>query len=382
MQGLAPQLIALAAIGTAFIFALHYRREETLRMLGDELGDALYDEARAQVRRTLARSVAGVVAVLGLSMVGAQWFSAQVDEPGTTTTRANDIAGPAAAIGMPTYNAAVDSSLLYETFESYTDTTSLKAAGYALSKAGGTLLIDSVTPLFGAKSFEAAWDSATTCSDESLGIQKNLNSVGGGLSDTIYVIEMNVRFESGYSFQNTGCGANESKFIVNYRTGAPGYGSEGKMAFVATGGTTSCPSDQITTALTGPRWMAAFQLDTGYTSVCGGQGNPRYDQDQGAAQKPDSINDGAIHHMVVMTETESGHETGDGRFRVWVDSVLVIDYDGRAGGNLADSVYTISQTSRPWAAYILGFPDVFNSGAPKNQSVYFDNVRVWAERGN
>jgi len=97
-QGIASALIAGTAIVMA-VFALHYRREETLRMLGDDLADALRTEARWALRRTIIRSVAGVVALLGLGAIGYSHIADGVAlvanaAPGTTTTRANDIAGP------------------------------------------------------------------------------------------------------------------------------------------------------------------------------------------------------------------------------------------------------------------------------------------------
>ena len=197
------------------------------------------------------------------------------------------------------------------------------------------------------------------------------------------MIQYNVKYDVGFAFAGSDgpgvCNSGtESKQFLNIRSST----SNGRMSFLVNNSGGVCPGDAAETAFTGKaRYMSAFSADTGQISQCAGA-TPRYTQHTGASVDPDSIADGQTHLVTIYNKLESALNAGDGIVRVWVDSVLVMEYNGEAGGNAADTVYTVNATARPYAAYIIQYPWTYNGGSPKAQSQWRDNVRIWAERGN
>lgn len=212
-QGIASALIAGTAIVMA-VFALHYRREETLRMLGDDLADALRTEARWALRRTIIRSVAGVVALLGLGAVGYSHIADGVAlvanaAPGTTTTRANDIAGPVALLQTSTCT----DTIFYDDFESG-DFSSPIATDTTVSWTGNAdVRVIARNAFAGSYSLES-WNPPDLSADSSGVNTSEVVAAFGNKPDSAIWIEYMIRWSDNYTHSNTASSDNNKYALL------------------------------------------------------------------------------------------------------------------------------------------------------------------------
>ena len=90
---------------------------------------------------------------------------------------------------------------------------------------------------------------------------------------------------------------------------------------------------------------------------------------------PTSLGDAAWHRITVRTRKQSAIDAGDGIIQMWVDGVLVMNYDGTDATSLAYHKVYIMTVAGQYSPFDLA--GVFNAGSPQAQSRWYDNVRFW-----
>lgn len=327
----------------------------------------------ARVVTETRRTQPDTVANLDVFVTDGAGFATEMEETasedpggGQVASDAFSITDTAAAVSGPTTNepvfdSSIHTSVYFEDFETYANTAALKAA-YATRETRGTINLDTSVAFSGSKSYRVDWQDPDGCpGDADVLIEK---SVGMGVSECL--LSLNFRKTTNYQWMNAPCGGNASKFFLANRTGASATMRVGLYA------TDEPAAPNIYGTLTGLRWCFVCE---------GGNGNPLVrlrqhmnDETSGTDVRPQTIGDLTWHRLTMRFVKSSGENVGDGIVQVWVDGLLVMDYDGSDSGDPAFGLMYMG--TGPFGSPIQ-YPAVLNRSAIQVQSLWFDAVRMY-----
>jgi uncharacterized protein YjdB len=259
-----------------------------------------------------------------------------------------------------------------DSFTRYTSTSNL-VASFANKQSHGSIALDTTT-FPGNKTYRVTYnnDGCLGSSDADVGIEKTTSDPSAPTRD--WFVQYQVAYQPGYQFwwgANIGScpRGNASKEYIIFRD--PNNSTGGRISILANN-EAACPA--IYGSLNQMSWNVTIDKQTGNTlpTSCGSQ---RIKQHLALATKsPDAIADGQFHRITFHFRKESGADVGDGVVRMWVDGVLVIDYDG---GDPSNPAYHQTYTRQNDFGWPMAFPTVLNSGAPQLESRWLDNLLVW-----
>lgn len=263
-----------------------------------------------------------------------------------------------------------DSVVYVEDFERFGSTTQLKAS-FATRESFGTINLDTTVAFTGSKSYRIDWpfNGCLGGGDADVLIERGVRDPGSTARD--WYVSYYARFVAGYEFTWTaGCArGNASKEMIFFRNGA---NTGGRITWVVEK-TFACPD--IFGSLTGERWN--FDIDrepnASKPTECGGFSS--YRQHLAFPSKsPASLNDGAWHRITIRFRKESQIDAGDGVLQVWVDGVLIMNYDG---GDQASAAFGRVFTRTMTFGQPIQYQTVINAGAPRVQSRWYDDLTFW-----
>jgi hypothetical protein len=271
----------------------------------------------------------------------------------------------------PRYQAGQGTSYL-EAFEGFTSTSGVLGA-YANKESHGVLTLDS-TSFAGNKTLEITYnnDGCLGSSDADVEIERNIGDADASARD--WVVTYYNAFQAGYEFwwgaNISSCPrGNASKEVIIFRD--PNNTTGGRISVLANT-ETACPA--VYGSLGTLLWNITIDQQPGNTQPTG-CGSQRIKQHLAlTTENPDSIADGQFHRFTIFFRKESRADAGDGAVRMWVDGVMVIDYNG---ADPASPAYHKTFTRLNGFAAPIQFPTVLNAGAPQQQSQWFDSVAVW-----
>lgn len=281
----------------------------------------------------------------------------------------------------PTFRAGVDTMMWSDDFSQYTSSANLFAGYNQSSQNGGSLNLDKAIFVNDSQSLRIDWDSAGCLggNDANVHIEK---SVGKLDLHKEWVASYYTRFSAGYMFYWSagGCSRGVSaKELVSYASGQTlnGKWSIVAHAFGSNELATACPTIFQSGISSGLLW--GFFLDgsdSGTAFPAASCASVAYPQHLAIGSKdPNSLVDGQWHHITVRTRKQSALDVGDGIVQMWVDGVLVMNYDGSDPSSLAYHKVFVRIQSGQYAPFWLA--GIFNAGSPKAQSRWFDEIRFW-----
>jgi Bacterial Ig-like domain (group 2) len=291
------------------------------------------------------------------------------------------------AAAEPTYTPSIHTSVWSEDFESYADATALKAA-YTHNESHGSIALDTTNFHAGAKSLALNFngDGCLGSFDADVNLEKSFTI--GSHRDCISTYWF--RFPAGYMhwWSAGGCsrGVGHKEWVL-WRPTTPNGQPSGKITFSAVSqnwNTTNNQNPLFFPSATGLLWWVTIQATTatdgwadstkpspGTTSMAmvqhlalPGSGSPK---------DPDSVADGNWHRLTIQMTSESALDAGDGKWFVWIDGVLIMNFDGQDATNFAyQQVYT---RDRAWnRVTTMG---IFNGGAPQAEARGFDDCQIF-----
>lgn len=288
---------------------------------------------------------------------------------GALTDSAVATISPAGPITEPTLQAG-DVVSFVDSFKTFDSTQALLNA-YANGATHATIALDTST-FPGNRVVKFTYDSVGCLggNDADVDIQKKLPD-GSTSTDRDWIFTFNVAYQSGYQFwwgSNIGScirgNANKQFLIfrdVNNTTG-------GRIGLIANT-EPACPD--FFGAPAGLAWNVNIDGETGdtLTTACTTQ---RVKQITAYGTKdPNSIADGKLHRITLFVRRETAQDAGDGIVAMWVDGVVVMNYNGEDATSAAyHKVYT---KTLPIGLPVI-FPTIFNAGAPITESLWFGNL--------
>jgi uncharacterized protein YjdB len=283
---------------------------------------------------------------------------------GVTVTSGSTAGEPAILSG--------DVAVFADSFSEYASTTDLLNS-FANRQSHGTISLDGTT-FGGNKAFKVTYnnDGCLGSYDADVLIEKSVANPNAASRD--WFLQYQVAYQPGYQFwwgANIGScpRGNASKEAIIFRD--PNNTTGGRISVLANT-ETACPA--IYGSLGQLLWNITIDQQPGdaQPSGCGSQ---RIKQHLALATKgPAAIADGQLHRVTLYIHKESASDVGDGIVRMWVDGVLVIDYNGDDPANAA---YHRTYTRLNGFGAPIQFPTVINAGAPQQESRWLDNVLVW-----
>ena len=278
------------------------------------------------------------------------------------------------ASGEPQFESGMDRQHYSEGFEPY---ASASALPYAKTERYGMLAVDQGVANSGSRSLRIDWQN-TGClggSDANVAIDKKVADTTS--TDRNWYLRYHARFTPGYLFYwpsglcSRGVG---SKEVVIFRNSA---NTGGRITWSAITPQAACPSI-YGSLLPGLRWHFSIDGEPGTTAPTQCSGSSSYRQHLAIAEKgPAALADGAWHRVTMHLRRETAPGAGDGLIRVWIDGILIMDYDGETAASPAfHQVFTRTMpVFNP-----IQYQSTFNAGAPQAQSRWFDDFLVWSRR--
>ena len=246
----------------------------------------------------------------------------------------------------------------------------------------GTWTLDGSTHVEGRYSARIDWQDRSTntsCSDARVMLEEPLPN---NQTQRTVVFSYETKFSPGYEFvwpTSLYCwdhGGNTSKELVIWRNGADDRG----RITVTAGYDGGKGSPDIYGDQGGYAWEVTVQAEPGSAKPANPDLKGYYRQHLargGAGQqdkRPAAVADGQWHRFTIRITKESSLDAGDGSIQFWIDGVLVMNYNGTSSASPAyHQVFT-----RPDEFALFQYPTVINRGAPRAQSRWYDDVKVWA----
>src|SRR6267142_384302 len=255
-----------------------------------------------------------------------------------------------------------------DSFESYVDTASLLAA-YVNKQSHGTIILNT-TQFTGRKvvEFHYNYDGCLGAYDAAILLERPI--VGVSWTGREWFVSFEAAFQPGYKFwwSAGGCSrGNASKELIIFRDGNNVTG--GRISLLANVESANPP---IYGALGSLGWNVTIDMQTG--SVKPGFSQIIKQHLALGIKDPNAIADGLLHRFTMHYVKESGIDVGDGIIQLWIDGILVIDYNG---ADLASASYHQTWTRTNDFGSPIQFPSVLNGGAPQAQSQWWDNIVIW-----
>jgi hypothetical protein len=277
---------------------------------------------------------------------------------------ADAVPPPPPGVDEPLYNAGTHTSLYYESFEAYLSTTDLRAA-VSSAEQRGTVNLDATQGAIGSKSYRVDWDAGGCGQDTWTWIGTDLSPPTGRKH---WFVSFYIKTTP--SYPANGCGPAHKTMIFDQgyasRTvfDAWASGPEGPMIYCAGKG------DQWCQGLTYHYTIDAVRPDGKTTSGLVGHLN----KDSRSASP--YLNNGAWHRVTMHLRRESASAAGDGTARLWVDGLLVMDYQGENPDNPA---YRKTHTgSLDFWMKKVQYPTTVNGGpAVAGMKIWFDDLRIY-----
>ncbi len=289
------------------------------------------------------------------------------------------------SVAEPVFNSATDVMALSDDFPSSSyPTISALASPYSIATSHGTVSLDSTQAFASDQSVKVTFNNdgcldGQSPSDASVGIGR---SIGANDTHPEWVASYYAMYQPGYMFwwSNGGCSRGVSaKELVNFYASTPG--GVGKWSLVAHHFSASelssvwPPIYQVSVGAGGAVLWGVWQ-DNLETSSTVAANNPTYPQHLAIGTKdPNAIADGAWHRITVRSRKQSGVDVGDGIIQMWVDGVLVMNYDGTDSSSPAYHKVYVSSNAGMYQPFAVA--GIFNGGAPQLQSRWLDRFRFW-----
>ena len=286
-------------------------------------------------------------------------------------TQADGAAGASVSLGgaadEPAFRSGTDDMLKEDDFESYSSSANMLASGAWIfndaTARGGSITLESSSPAEGSQNLSLNFP-------ESTGADITVDIVNRGWTDSDdLVVSLSFRPSNGFLWSTV-----DTKWMT-----VENSGSKHIDVSVFASPNFACPS--ITSTAAADRWRWRFYPDGGSSEPtvgnypdCAGSGNAIYVQNNATSTKdPDSLNDGQWHTWTMRIIPETTTDAGDGAVWTWVDGVLVMEIDGRAGGNFPGDVFTR-------AALLDGITigaNPMNEGSQQVQTLELDDIQIW-----
>jgi hypothetical protein len=280
---------------------------------------------------------------------------------------------PPAGVGepLPTDPGAV--IFWEEDFDGYDDVNALKAA-YGDTEQAGTIALDATGGVGGSKAYRVDWEA-----------RPPPNCVGKTMNNTVALLHTHpapltareffmqtwVRFSPEFVFVNWHCDGNARKHWLHYRDGVSG--GQGRLGMLVTAENARPPIWAPAGTYFGTRWHVeaeALPSESGYVGL---RQHLNDGSGGGPDKRPQGIADDQWHRQTLRVRLESSPSAGDGLVQMWIDGLLVMDYDGADPGSPAFGLIKTKTLGLKW----MEWPTVFNRGAPQAQAEWWDQMVIW-----
>jgi hypothetical protein len=280
---------------------------------------------------------------------------------------------PAPGLGEPLPTDAGAVIFWQETFDGYDDVNALKAA-YGNTEQAGTIALDATGGVGGSKAYRVDWEARPP--PDCVGKTMNntvalLSTHSAPLTAREFFMQTWLRFSPGFTFVNWNCDGNARKHWLHYRIGVSG--GDGRLGILVTAENARPPIWEPAGTYFGTRWHVETEDLPGESGYVGLRQHLNDGVTDGVDKRPQGIADGEWHRQTLRVRLESAPGVGDGLVQMWIDGLLVMDYDGADPDSPAFGLIKTKIPGLEW----MEWPTVFNRGAPQPQTEWWDGMVIW-----
>jgi hypothetical protein len=267
---------------------------------------------------------------------------------------------------------AGDVTVYADDFEGYANTTALLAA-YAHTQTHGTITLDTTIVFGGGKSYRIDWSNDGCLGSADADVEIDKKSSDSTTTARDWYLSYEARFSAGYQFawdQSLCIRGAGSKEVLSFRNS---NNTGGRITWSAIKQSNECPD--IYQNVGGLLWHFSIDAEPGSTRPAQCSGSISYRQHLAQATKdPASLGDAQWHRVTLHLKRESAIDAGNGVIQVWIDSVLIMNYNGE--NSQSPAYHQVFTRTMPMFNPIQ-YQSILNAGAPQGQSRWYDDVKVW-----